>query len=233
MKQLPPRYTSPKVKVFFACLLSFNIFITPIAAIAATIKPEVRSQKSEDKARGSNKAAADDIFAKPLEEKSGSSLPGALAEPAPQPIAPPPAVSDVTATLTATLTGTANNGDGKADPGDTISYTAVLSSSGAGATGLSFSNPLDSHTTIVGGTLNSTPVTFDQSVNLNEDGSVNITIQGQDPDGSNLTFKNAATGLAFGATTALTRGTLGAFSAPSCDGTGLCSSTATYPPTAN
>lgn len=202
----------------------------PLAAVAASTNQRsvVKNQKPE-----LNKAAADDVFAKPLDEKSSSSLPAPRAESAPQPLAPPPAVSDITATLTATITATANNADNKADPGDTISYVAKLTSSGAGGTGLSFSNPLDAHTTLVPGSLNSTPVAFDQSVTTNEDNAVNITIQGQDPDGSNLTFKNAATGLAFGATTTLTHGTLGAFSAPSCNVAGVCSSTATYTPTAN
>src|SRR5213079_1670774 len=82
--------------------------------------------------------------------------------------------------------------DGKADPGDTIAYVLSLANtSGAGATGLAIANPLDSHTTLVGGSLNSTPVAFDQSVSLNEDATLVITLQGQDPDGSNLTFKKA------------------------------------------
>src|SRR5205814_8624737 len=58
---------------------------------------------------------------------------------------------------------TANGGndvdnDGKADPGDTIAYVlSVANTSGAAATALAIANPLDSHTTLVGGSLNSTP----------------------------------------------------------------------------
>ncbi len=207
-------------------------------AASTNLRSEANGQRSEKK--DSTKAAADDVFAKPPEENSSSSsLPAPRAESAPQPLAPPPAVSDITATLTGSLLA-ANGGvdadnDGKADPGDTISYIAKLTSSGAGGTGLSFSNPLDSHTMLVG-SVNSTPVTFDQTVNLNEDGTVNITIQGQDPDGTvapTLVFRNPSTHAAFGASTSTAHGTLGAFGAMSCDGAGVCSSTATYTPAAD
>src|SRR5207244_9628021 len=95
-------------------------------------------------------------------------------------------VGSVTSSLTASLAagngGVDADSDGKADPGDTIAYTLSLAnSSGAGATGLAINNPLDAHTTIVGGSLNSTPVAFDQSVALNEDATLVVTLQGQDP----------------------------------------------------
>ena len=241
MKQLSPGNTSNNLRVFFACLLSFNIFITPIAAIAATIKAksEVRSQKSE-----SNKAAADDVFAKPLvelakpESAAAAPAPAALPAPAPLPAAPP--VGSVTSSLTASLLA-ANGGvdadsDGKADPGDTIAYTLSLSNtSGAGATGLAIANPLDSHTTLVPGSLNSTPVAFDQSVSLNEDGTLVITLQGQDPDGSNITFKKSD-GTAFPVnptTIATTHGTIGTFGSVTCDANGVCSQQVTYTPAAD
>src|SRR4030095_8190285 len=127
-----------------------------MAAVAASIsqKSEVRNQKSEKKNQESSKAAANDAFAKPVEAKSGSE-PAPIPDPAPVPVAPP-VVGDISATLTATLTPGAGgdvDGDGKADPGDTIAYSATLTSSGAGGTGLSLSNPLDPHTTLVPGTL--------------------------------------------------------------------------------
>src|SRR5205085_12583408 len=124
----------------------------------------IRSEGSGTEDR-SSKAAAADVFVKPLNETSAPGLPGPRPEAAPQPLAPPPVVSDVTATLATSFTngvGGDVDGDGKADPGDTINYSITLSSSGAGATGLSLSNPLDSHTTLVGGSLNSTPVAFDK-----------------------------------------------------------------------
>jgi CSLREA domain-containing protein len=222
VKSLPPIPTSDRLRVFFACLTIFNILITPIAAISASSqKSEVRSQKSE--AKEPAKSAAEDVFAKPPENLDAPAVPAARAEPAPLPLLPP-AGSDIAASLSAALVGTPNNVDGKADPGDTINYTLTLTSSGAGGTGLSLSNPLDSHTTLVPGTLNSTPVAFDQSVSTNEDTALSITIRGQDPDGSNLTFNNIS---------APAHGSLGSFSAPTCDTAGVCSSTATYTPAAN
>jgi len=162
--------------VFFACLLSFNIFITPIAAIAATIKPETKSQKSEQAAGSKAKSAVADVFAKPVEDLAKPMVPSAASAPAPLPAAPP--VGSVTSSLTASLAavngGIDADSDGKADPGDTIAYTLSLAnSSGAGATGLAIANPLDSHTTL-SGSVNSTPVAFDQSVSLNEDGTLPI-----------------------------------------------------------
>jgi CSLREA domain-containing protein len=184
------------------------------------------------------------VFAKPLEDLAKPMVPAALPAPAPLPAAP--VVGSVTSTMTAALTATANNGDGKADPGDTITYTLSLANaSGAGATGLAIANPLDSHTTLVTipPSLNSTPVAFDQSVSLNEDATLIITLSGQDPDGTvtpNFTFKqaNAAhtvfTNFPSNPTTIATaHGTIGNFGALTCDANGVCSQQVTYTPAAN
>jgi CSLREA domain-containing protein len=224
--------------VFVACLLAFNLFITPIAAIAGTYqKSEIKRQTPAK--RDQAKSGAKDIFAQPLEPAANSRLPAAKPEAAPEPLPLVPAGSDIAATLTGSLAA-ANGGidadnDGKADPGDTIAYTLTLTSSGAGGTGLSIASPLDPHTTLVPGSLNSTPVAFDQSVSLNEDATLVITLQGQDPDGSNLTFVKSD-GSAFPAnpgTIATTNGTIGTFGSVSCNANGLCSQQVTYTPAAN
>src|SRR6266446_1188367 len=215
------------VKTFVACLLSFMLFITPITALGATARtsPTVREGVHSDVTKA--KTAESELFVnQPIEL---SALPIAQPEPAPEPMAPPvPIVGSVTATMSAALTVTANNGDGKADPGDTINYTVHLgNTSGSDGTGITFSDTIDTHTTLVGGSLNSTPVAFDQTgvnaVVTNEDTGVSVTIQGQDPDGSNLTFTNISSP---------PNGSFGSFSAPSCVA-GVCSSTATYTPNAN
>ena len=91
--------------------------------------------------------------------------------------------------MTAALTPTANNGNGQADPGDTINYTAILTNTGSDPTGLiSFNDFIDSHTTFVPGSIKSTPVCFDQPVSTNEDVAKAITLTGQDPDGDSITF---------------------------------------------
>ena len=67
----------------------------------------------------------------------------------------------VTASKVATLV-VDNDGDGRADPGDTIQYTVTITNTGtADATGVSFSDTLDAHTTLVAGSLGSTPVLAD------------------------------------------------------------------------
>ncbi|PYS77282.1 MAG: hypothetical protein DMF66_10405 [Acidobacteria bacterium] len=143
-----------------------------------------------------------------------------------------PAAGDVTATMSAAVTVDADS-DGKADPGDTITYTTTLDNTTgtSDATGLTFSDTIDSHTTLVNGTLNSTPVAFDRtgakSVTTDEDTPVNITLSGQDPDADALTFSivtppNAA------------KGALGTLGAPDCATTpGICTATVTYTPNAN
>ena len=224
------------LRVFVALLLSFAILITPIAAVATpSIARASTVKNSDEKKRDKAKSANEELFVNP--PSTGPALPGAQPEPAPQPL--PPLAGSVTATLAGVLVSTVNNNSGpdagKADPGDTINYTAQLgNTTGSPANNLNFNVTLDSHTTLVGGTLNSTPVAFDQSVNTNEDTPLSITISGQDPDGSSLTFRNAATNAPFGASTPLSLGTLGAFSAPDCTTTpGICTSTATYTPNAN
>src|SRR5436309_5445013 len=163
----------------------------PFAQLAAATRgnqrSEARGQRSEDKA--TKNVATDNLFVNPLTAVPAPPLPGPRPEPAPQPLAPP--VGSVTAVITspATLTPTANNGDGKADPGDTINYTATLGNTTAtDATGLSFNDVLDSHTSFVAGSIKSTPVCFDQSTNTNEDTATAITLTGHDPDGDAITF---------------------------------------------
>ena len=132
------------------------------------------------------------------------------------------------------MTGAVSGGDGGTlDPADAatpansekLTYTATLSNGSAtDATGLTFSVPLDIHTTLVPGSLNSTPVAFDVSATTNEDNAVQITLAGQDPDGQNITFTNIGTPA---------HGLLGSWSNVSCNASGVCTSSATYTPAAD
>ena len=234
-------HPSPGIlRVFVACLLSFTILITPIAAVAAPSIAKASTVKNKDgKKRDQAKSAAEELFVNPPTAMPASALPGPQPQPAPEPLAPPPPLppAAVTASMTAALVSTPNNNSGpnagKADPGDTINYTVQLSNtSGAPATGLNFNVPLDSHTTIVPGSLNSTPVAFDQNglngtvaITTNEDPAVPpvITLQGQDPDGSALTFSIVAPP---------TNGSLGSIGSVSCV-SGVCSANVTYTPNLN
>ena len=56
------------------------------------------------------------------------------------------------------------DGDSKADPGETIEYTTVITNGGADpATGVTFTDILDMNTTIVDGSLNVSPLAVDDS----------------------------------------------------------------------
>jgi hypothetical protein len=74
------------------------------------------------------------------------------------------------------------DGDGKADPGETIEYTAVISNGGADpATGLTFNDILDLNTTFVGGSLNVSPLALDDSYTTIGNTLLDVGISTPDP----------------------------------------------------
>lgn len=96
------------------------------------------------------------------------------------------------------------DGDGRADPGDTLQYTITISNTGAGATdatSVKFSDVLDANLTLVGGSLNSSPIAFDDS-GYTATGNVRISISAVngvlvndiDPDTLNNTGLTASAG---------------------------------------
>jgi hypothetical protein len=58
------------------------------------------------------------------------------------------------------LTG---DGDGKADPGETIAYTVVINNSGTDATGVAYTDTIDANTTLVGGSMSVSPMAADDT----------------------------------------------------------------------
>jgi CSLREA domain-containing protein len=214
-------HPSPGIlRVFVACLLSFTILITPIAAVAAPSIAKASTVKDNDgKKRDQAKSAEEELFVNPPTAMPAPALPGPLPEPAPEPVPPP--VGSVTAVLSVLPLGTVN-------PGATLTYKVdVGNTTGSDATGLVFADSIDPHTTFVPGSIQSTPVAFDHAtVSTNEDTAVVITLQGQDPDGTNLASFSIVT------PPAPAKGTLGSISAPTCVG-GVCSATVTYTPQPN
>src|SRR5713226_10032182 len=104
--QVSPELTPANTRVFTACLLSVAILIMPFAALAAPKSagsPTVKERSVSTVTETSNKASV---------------ARAAFVNPPPQPVAP-----TITASMTAALVPTGNNGDGKADPNDTIIYT--------------------------------------------------------------------------------------------------------------
>jgi uncharacterized repeat protein (TIGR01451 family) len=76
-------------------------------------------------------------------------------------------------TVTATLADDIGLGS-KKNPGGTITYTAIISDSGADATGVTYTDVLDANTTLVGGSLSVSPVTVNDSYTAT--GNVSISV---------------------------------------------------------
>ena len=79
--------------------------------------------------------------------------------------------------------------DGKAVPGDTITYTVQINNGGTDATGVQFNDTVDANTTFVPGSVTTTPVAFDDSysalgnVQINVPAAGGLTSNDSDPDG--------------------------------------------------
>ena len=81
------------------------------------------------------------------------------------------------------------NGDSEANVGDTVRYSVTITNPGAGVvTNVGLSDTPDPNTTLVAGTIRSTPLAYGQAVTTDEDTPVDITLTGADPDGDVLTF---------------------------------------------
>jgi trimeric autotransporter adhesin len=100
--------------------------------------------------------------------------------------------------------------DTKADVGDTLQYSVTISNSGTDATGVTMSDILAAQTTLVGGSVNTTPIASNDSYNAV--GNVGITVpvasgllaNDVDPDGNTLTITTAPTTSAQGGTVSIT-----------------------------
>src|SRR6185503_13741941 len=82
------------------------------------------------------------------------------------------AAPTIVATMTDAFIG--GDGDGKADPGETIEYTTVIQNSGTDATGVTFNDIIDANTTLVGGSLTVSPVAGDDTFPVTVVGNVSI-----------------------------------------------------------
>ncbi len=85
------------------------------------------------------------------------------------------------------------DGDTLADPGDTITYTVIINNTGnMNATGVSFSDTIDPNSTLVGGSVKTTPLALDDGI-FNVTGNVQISVAApgvlandSDPDGGSV-----------------------------------------------
>ncbi|HEX8560198.1 MAG TPA: PxKF domain-containing protein [Pyrinomonadaceae bacterium] len=90
--------------------------------------------------------------------------------------------------------------DGKALPGDTVTYTVQVANNGAtDATGVAFSDTVDANTTLVPGSITTTPVAANDSyaavgnVRISVPAAGGLTSNDSDPDGDALTASAPAT----------------------------------------
>lgn len=114
------------------------------------------------------------------------------------PATPAPAVAPIiTATKSDAFPDPDN--DGKAVPGDTITYTVQITNSGSDATGVNFSDTLDNNTTFVPGSIMTTPVAVNDSytavgnVQISVPAAQGLTSNDSDPDGNALTASGPST----------------------------------------
>ncbi|MHC4091613.1 MAG: beta strand repeat-containing protein [Planctomycetota bacterium] len=85
------------------------------------------------------------------------------------------------------------DGDTLADPGDTIRYTITITNAGdTNANGVSFTDTIDANTTLVAGSLKTTPVALNDAYNAVGNVSISVPAPGvlgndSDPDGGTVT----------------------------------------------
>jgi uncharacterized repeat protein (TIGR01451 family) len=137
-------------RIFTSLFISFIILVTPIAPVFAAQMRQASYLKSSYKS-------------------SAGVQPGV-------PLSPP-----ATTVLTATKTDSFPdpNNDGKAEEGDTITYDVNLSNTGgADATGVTFTDTIDSNTTLVPGSLKVSPLAFADTYNATKDVPLSIGAPG-------------------------------------------------------
>jgi hypothetical protein len=152
MRTLSPRLHN--VRVFTALLISYLMLVTPtvpMASASARAAARTNLNPARDAVRGSRSS-----------EPAGA-------------LDPPTAI--ISATKTDSFPDP--DSDGKAEPGDTITYDVNVSDSGASdATGVNFSDTVDPNTTLVPGSLRVSPLAFADSYNATKGVPLSITAPG-------------------------------------------------------
>jgi len=147
MKQLFTPLSLGSLRAFSACLLTLLMLTAPVAPLTATTSHEPSAQTSGDHKRKGDRT--------PRERLEPYLIVNPLS----------PAAPNITATLNDAFVD--NNASGRADPGSTVTYTAVVSNTGnADATGVQFNETIDPNTTFVAGSLKISPLAFDDAYNV-------------------------------------------------------------------
>ncbi|HEX8846812.1 MAG TPA: choice-of-anchor Q domain-containing protein, partial [Pyrinomonadaceae bacterium] len=183
MNNLIPPSSQSNLRVFASCLLSFLIFMTPLATLAASNRSSAAPSARSSRAK-SDSVKAEDLFKPSAAPQSApqSALPSlfnwmdATAQPVVTAEKKPAAVPEMFTILmpvdplvTAAkvdsflVSGDDADSDGKADPGDKITYTVSISAAVADATGMTFNDTVHPHTTYVNNSLNVSPLAGNDS----------------------------------------------------------------------
>src|SRR5690349_18746805 len=88
----------------------------------------------------------------------------------------PPVAPAITATKVDSFPDV--DGNGKAEPGDTITYDVNVTNNGSDATGVNFSDTIDANTTLVGGSLKVSPLAFADSFNAAQNTPLSVAAPG-------------------------------------------------------
>ncbi|MDT4953956.1 MAG: hypothetical protein QOJ02_2094 [Acidobacteriota bacterium] len=149
MKSFTPRPRFSNARVFSALFISFIILVTPLMPVMAASASHARYARRKP--------------------SSTNIQPGkALNQ-------PPAAV--ITATKTDSFPDP--NSDGKAEPGDTITYDVNVSNTGAtDATGVTFNDTIDPNTTLVAGSLKVSPLAFADTYSATKDIPLSVPAPG-------------------------------------------------------
>jgi len=151
VKKSSPDRKPGNIRVFVACLLSFAILITPIAAIAAPrsgVGPRVKKASAPP---NKTKSSAEELF-----------------------VNPPPAIG-----ITASKTDSYPSSPGSAAPGETITYNVdVANPSGFDALGVGFTDTIDANTTLVPASLKVSPLALNDTYSVATSGTLNTAAPG-------------------------------------------------------
>ena len=114
--------------------------------------------------------------ATPSSSGSTATPPHSSAPPTPAAPAPPPLTPSITATKVDSFPDV--DGNGKAEPGDTITYDVNINNSGTDATGVNFSDTIDANTTLVGGSLKVSPLAYADTYNAAQNTPLSVGAPG-------------------------------------------------------
>jgi hypothetical protein len=152
MKSFTPAPPIRNAKVFTALLIALIILLTPIMPVIAAATRSAGRVKSNSSNTGPG----------PEEALKPSS---------------PPATTVIEATKADSFADP--NSDGKAEPGDTITYDVNVKNTGAvDATGVTFNDTIDPNTTLVPGSLKVSPLAFAESYSATINTPLNIPAPG-------------------------------------------------------